>query len=118
MVGMARGSQLPEDQAWTRSLMQQSWPLSQTGSVLLALESRGQGLSPDCTSALQDTMSSVLVLHQLALTRTPKPVPHRESHRSPRPRASRAFLGEACFRTMAREVGCWLRMSGLLLAKL
>ena len=50
--------------------------------------------------------------------RTPKPVPHRESPRSPRPRASRALSGEACFWTMAREVGCWLRMSGLLLAKL
>ena len=68
VVGMARGSQLPEDQAWTRSLLQQSWPPSQTGSVLLALESRGQGLSPDCTSALQDTISSVPVLHQVART--------------------------------------------------
>lgn len=68
-VGMARGSQLPGwIRAWTRSLLQQSWPPSQTGSVLLALESRGQGLSPDCTSALQDTISSVPVLHQVART--------------------------------------------------
>lgn len=67
VVGTVRGSQLPEDQAWTRSLMQQSWPPSQTGPVPLALESRGQGLSPASTRTLQDAVSSVPGLHQVAL---------------------------------------------------
>lgn len=67
VAGMVRGSQLPEDQGWTRSLMQQSWPPSQTGPVPLALESRGQGLSPASTSALRDAVSSVPGLHQVAL---------------------------------------------------
>lgn len=67
MVGMVRGSQLPEDQAWTRSLMQQSWPPSQRGPVPLALKSRGQDLSPASTSTLQDAVSSVPGLHQVAL---------------------------------------------------
>ena len=67
VVGMVRGSQLPEDQAWTRSLMQQSWPPSQRGPVPLALESRGQDLSPASTSTLQDAVSSAPGLHQVAL---------------------------------------------------
>lgn len=115
VVGMARGSQLPEDQAWTRSLLQQSWPPSQTGSVLLALESRGQGLSPDCTSALQDTISSVPVLHQVARTDPKACASQGESQKS----QAQGFQGPpGPFWPMAREVGCWLRMSGLLLAKL
>ena len=126
---MVRGSQLPEDQAWARSLMQQSWPPSWTGSVLLALEGRVLGPrrlqetapvreAPGCISALPDPVSRVLVLHQMPLM-DPKACGLRgRVTEGAGPGHPGALPGEACFQPMAHEVGCWLRMSGLLLAQL